>query len=268
MTNHYSTLGVDPKASTDEIKKAYRSLSMKYHPDHNQGDTESEDKFKEINEAYSVLSNPEKRRSYDNPNMFDFNNLFGNRGFGFRPPRPNKPDLNAPRDGQIIIIETDLPLHQFIFGGEYKIDVSYHEGCVDCGGKGFHDGTECDVCHGDGYIQQVERRPGFISSSMQPCSKCKGLGQVATTPCTSCGGNGRHYMQRKEFIFNIPKGAGVGSKFVLHGVGRSGLNGGRNGDVVMVINNIRPPDLNKLTSEQIESLKSLLEVLDNVNESA
>jgi len=266
MTNHYSTLGVNPKATPEEIKKAYRSLSMKYHPDHNQGDDTAEEKFKEINEAYSVLSNPDKRRNYDNPNVFDFSNIF-NGGFGFERRRPQKPDLNAPRDGQVIIIETGLPLYNFIFGGEHRIDISYHEGCVDCGGKGFHDGTECDLCHGEGYIQQVERRPGFVSSSMHPCSKCKGLGQVATTPCASCGGNGRHYMRRKEFVFAIPKGSGVGSKFVLHGVGRSGLNGGRNGDVVLIINNIEPPDLNKLTSEQIESLKSLLEVLDNANES-
>jgi molecular chaperone DnaJ len=239
---------------------------MKYHPDHNNGDAEAEAKFKEINEAYSVLSNPEKRRSYDNPNFFE--NLFRGTGFGFERRRPQKPDLNAPRDGQMIIIEAELPLYNFVFGGTHKIDISYHEGCVDCGGKGFHDGTECDLCQGSGYIEQVERRPGFVSSSMRPCSKCNGLGQVATTPCNSCGGSGRKYVQRKEFKFDIPVGSGVGSKFVLRGAGRSGLNGGRNGDVVLVINNIKPPELNKLTSEQVESLKSVLEVLDNVDESA
>lgn len=263
MSNYYETLGVERNASKEEIKKAYRKLSMEYHPDHNPDNPEAETKFKEISEAYSVLSNDEKRQQYDNPNPFA-NGFPGGFPFGFNQrPRPQKPDLNAPQDGKFIALEVELPLKLFIFGGAFKAKISFHEGCVECGGKGFEEGQECDVCHGDGYVEQVERRPGFMSHATRPCPKCSGLGQMATKPCQVCNGSRRHYVENREILFDIPSGAGVGARFISHGTGRTGLNGGRDGDVGIIITNIKRPELNKLTPEEVESLKNLLEVLDN-----
>lgn len=265
MKDHYATLGVERTASKDEIKKAYRKLANEHHPDKGG----SEDKFKEIGEAYSILHDDEKRQQYDNPSPFG--NIFGNMGgnpFGGFRAQSRKPDLNASRDGQFIGVEAMIPINVFLFGGKYKITVSYHEGCTDCGGKGFSEGEECSVCNGECYVQQVQRRPGFMSSSMQPCPNCQARGMVGTDKCSSCSGSGNVLVQDKEFEFDLPSGAGPGTKHILNSVGRAGLNGGRRGDVGIMVVGLQPPNLNKLTPEQVEELKSLLEVLDNDNESA
>lgn len=268
--SHYDTLGVSRDAPPEEIKKAYRKLSMEHHPDKG-GD---EEQFKKVSEAYATLSDAGKRQEYDNPSPFG--GMGGNMGggfpggfpFGFERPRPRKPDLNAPRDGQFIGVEAELPLKNFVFGGEFKVKLSFHEGCEDCGGKGFSDGKPCDECRGEGYVQQVERRPGFVSSAMRPCPRCQGLGQVATDRCETCKGGGNHEVRDKEFTFHIPRGAGIGSKIISNGTGRVGLNGGRNGDVGIMISNVKPAQLNKLTPKQVEELNNLLEVLDNATKSA
>jgi molecular chaperone DnaJ len=270
VSDHYSTLGVERTASQDDIKKAYRKLSMQYHPDLNPDDKESEEKFKEISAAYSILSDVNKRQEYDNPNPFGnmFNGFPGFGGFGGMRQRPQKPDLNSPRHGNALGIEAQIPINLFVFGGKFKTKVSYYEGCETCGGKGFEHGTECDLCHGDGYTEHVERRPGFVSSSMQPCPKCQAKGIMGTDKCSDCGGSGNVIVNDREFEFNIHAGAGIGSRFILNGVGRSGLNGGTRGDVVMMVSGIEKPDLSKLTSEQLENLKNLLEALDNAYKSA
>ena len=274
MKDHYTTLGVDRKASAEDIKKAYRKLSMKYHPDHNHDDAEAEAKFKEVNEAHSVLSNQQKRQEYDNPNPFGdmfgggpggFPGGFPGGGFGFERRQPQKPDLNAPRDGKFIVMEVEIPLSLFLFGGNYKATLSYHEGCSDCDGKGFDKGTECDVCNGMGYVQHVENMPGFTTHATRPCNKCNGLGQIPTEQCQSCKGSGNVYVENKEIIFDIPQGPPIGSRFVASGKGRVGLNGGRNGDVGIIVSNVKRPDLNKLTPKQVEQLENLLGVLDNVS---
>lgn len=270
MSDHYSTLGVNRSASQDDIKKAYRKLSMKYHPDLNPDNKESEEKFKEISAAYSVLSDVGKRQEYDNPDPFGnmFNGFPGFGGFGGVRQKPQKPDLNSPRHGSLLGIESVIPLNIFIFGGEFKTKVSYYEGCETCGGKGFEHGTTCDFCNGDGYKEHVERRPGFVSTSMQPCPKCQAKGLMGTDTCTSCKGSGNVMVNDREFKFDIPAGVSLGSRFGLSGAGRAGLNGGNRGDVVLIVVGIEKPDLNRLTSEQIDSLKILLGVLDNVNKSA
>lgn len=267
MSDYYSILGVERSASQEEIKKAYRKLSMEHHPDRNSGNKESEDKFKEISVAYSTLSDVNKRREYDNPDPFG--NIFnGFSGFGGMRQRPQKPDLNSPRNGSILGVETQIPLKIFIFGGKFKIKLSYHEGCNICGGKGFEHGVECDHCHGEGYVQHIERRPGFTSSSTQPCPKCQAKGIMGTDNCTSCKGSGNTSVENKEFEFDIPPGAQIGSRFVLSQAGRTGLNGGSNGDVVMVVVGIEPLNINNLTNAQIAELRFLLETLDNANKSA
>lgn len=254
--SHYDTLGVSAEATPEEIKKAYRKLSMKHHPDKG-GD---EEVFKKVADAYTVLSDPQKRQQYDNPNPFA-----GMMG-GFSPfgrQRPQKPDLDAPRDGKFLGVEVELPLKNYIFGGKFKLTLNYHEGCKSCGGKGFHSGTECQSCHGSGYVQKVDRRPGFMSHSTTPCPECNGLGQVSTDKCDICSGTGNRMVKDKEFEFDIPKEAFVGTKKILSGVGRAGLNGGRDGDVGIIVVGIKPVDVDKLTSEQQKDLKKLLKVLDN-----
>lgn len=270
MSDHYSTLGVERSASPEEIKKAYRKLSMEHHPDRNSGNKDSEDKFKEISAAYSTLSDPNKKQQYDNPDPFG--GMFGGFGFpgfpGFNGrQKPQKPDLNSPRDGSAMSIETLIPLKIFIFGGNFKIKFSYHEGCDSCGGKGFTHGTECDLCDGVGYKQHVERRQGFVSSSTQPCPKCQAKGIMGTDTCTPCKGTGNVTIENRELEINIPANTSLNSRFILNGVGRTGLNGGRRGDVVVMVVGIEPIDINKLNSSQIAELRFLSELLDNANKS-
>lgn len=259
MSSHYETLGVDRTATKEEIKKAYRKLANEHHPDHG-GD---ESKFKEVNEAYSVLSDENKRRQYDNPDPFS--NIFGGSGspfggFGFRRPTPQKPDLNQPRDGKFIGIETVLPLKLYLFGGKYKVVTSYFEGCTDCGGKGFHTGQDCTFCNGSGYVENVVERANFRSISHGPCPRCKGFGVEAKDSCERCEGKGNVKVEGKEVIFDVPEGVNVGARLIKSGEGRAGLNGGRDGDIGIMIVGIQKPDVNKLTAEQIETLK---EILDN-----
>jgi molecular chaperone DnaJ len=270
MRDYYDILGVGRDADSDDIKKAYRRLSMKYHPDRNNGDKELESKFKELSEAYSVLSDDKKRHEYDNPNSL--NSMFGNFGFGFSGfggvrSRPQKPDLNKKVDGQIIILETEIPLHTFIFGGDFVVKLSYHEGCDECGGKGFFKGTDCDVCKGDCYVHHVEKRPGFVASSSRPCPKCNAIGVIGTDLCIKCSGSGKVFVKEKEFEFNIPVGIDINSRLGLSGVGRAGLNGGRRGDIVIIITGIKKVDLNNLTDDKLYQLTNLLKELDNDHKS-
>lgn len=260
----YSVLEVDKSATPEDIKKAYRRLSKKYHPDLNSGDKVSEEKFKEINEAYSVLSDPDKRRSYDNPNHNPFGDMFngfpgfgGFDGFSGFSQQMRKPDLNGPKDGTHIVVETSIPLNSYIFGDVLKTNINYDEGCGACGGKGFTDSEECSQCHGIGFIQQVERRQNFMSSSSVPCPKCRGMGAIGKDTCSSCSGVGNQH-RSKEFTFNIQPFSNPGTKVALMGQGRAGLNGGRDGDVVLVINGIQRPDMDRLSAEELDQLKAML----------
>lgn len=262
MVNYYKILEVDKNASQTDLKKAYRSLSKKYHPDLNKNNKESEAKFKEINEAYSILSNEKKRNEYDNPNpLGDMFNMGGFNPFGNMRPTPSKPDFNSPKDGSFLGIEIILPLKLFIFGGEHKVTTEYHESCIDCNGNGFIVGDaakKCDACGGEGYVQHIERRAGFQSMHTGPCAKCRGTGLDSTDRCVTCKGSGNVYVKNKEFLFDVPPGAGIGKKFILEGVGRIGVNGGRPGDVGIMVVGIESLDISKLTSEQTEQLKSIL----------
>jgi len=262
--NYYSMLGVEKTASADEIKKAYRKLSMKYHPDHNPGNSEAEEMFKEINEAYSVLSDEDKRRNYDNPNRDAFSGLFSSfaQNFGGFRGHTNRPDPNRPIDGQFIGVEVELPLQLFIFGGEYILKLNYSENCDVCSGKGYTHGTKCEECKGEGYVQHVERRPGFQSISSVPCQKCRGTGMQAVDKCEKCSGSGNLVINNKEFVFTLPENIKIGSRFMLHEAGRRGVNGGKRGDVGVVVVGIKAVDVNKLSTDRIEQLKTLLKEVD------
>lgn len=257
MSNHYETLGVNRNASDSEIKKAYRKLANEYHPDHG-GD---EDKFKELNEAYSTLSDPQKRQEYDNPSPFG--NVFGATGSpfaGFRPRPPRRPpDLNRPADGKFLGVEVVLPMKTYIFGGTFKLTTNFKESCVDCGGKGFTTSESCSHCNGTGFIENVVQRNNFRSISSGPCPHCRGLGVTPTDECESCEGSGTNQVMGREIMFDIPPGTPVGSKFIRSGEGRVGINGGRQGDVGIIIGGITKPDVNKLSEEQVETLKELLD---------
>ena len=263
MSNYYETLGIDKGASQGDIKKAYRTLSKKHHPDHNLNDKGSEDRFKEINEAYSVLSNDEKRHKYDNPNPFK--GMFGAGGFnpfGGMRQRPQKPDFNAPKDGSFLGIEIIIPLKIFIFGGKHIINISYQESCADCSGNGFivgKDSNKCSVCNGEGYVQHVQRRAGFQSMHTGPCDKCHGTGLNSIEKCLTCGGSGNARIQDKEFSFDVEAGSGIGTRIILKGDGCTGVNGGRNGDIGIMVVGIESLDVSKLTDEQVEQLENILE---------
>lgn len=257
MVDYYKVLGVGRDSDQPSIKKAYRALSKKYHPDHTNGDKAAEEKFKQVNEAHSVLSDETKRRQYDNPNpslfagMFNGFNPFGNM-------RPRRPDVNAPKEGSFLGVEVSIPLKLFVFGGSHEINLSYHEVCEGCAGRRFSGGTECHVCKGTGQVQQVLRRPGFQSIQSVACGNCGGKGFENTETCSTCRGVGHKVVQDRPFSFDVRAGAGAGTKYVFEGVGRKGVNGGRAGDIVIMVTGVEPLDFTKVTEEQIKQLKDIL----------
>lgn len=266
MTNgkdYYSVLGVSRDVSKDDLKKTYRKLSMQYHPDRNPDNPEAEEKFKEISEAYSTLSDDTKRADYDNPMNSAFNNGMFNdfmRNFGGARGRNNfRPDPNRPITGQFIGVEVELPLKLYLLGGQFAIRITYDETCVDCTGKGFTKGVTCDSCNGEGFVQHIESRPGFQSISSVPCAKCGGRGLKDVEKCERCSGSGNLRVPDREFLFDIPVNTKIGQKFILNGVGRNGVNGGKQGDVGIVVVGIQNVDINKLSDEDKEQFKNLLE---------
>lgn len=246
MKDFYKTLGVGKKASKDEIKKAYRKLARKYHPDRNRDDKAAEEKFKEVSEAYEVLSDPKKRKLYDSGGMygpaggrggFDFSQSFGRGGFG-----DFVSDLfgggaggggaHAQARGSDIESEVGLSFDQAMHGTEVQVAVPKLEACKSCGGTGAKPGTSpktCPECSGRGTLSKSQ---GFFSIS-QPCSKCGGTGVVIESPCTSCGGSGAS-RQVKRYRVKIPAGVRDGSRIRLKGKGEAGMRGGPPGDLYVV----------------------------------
>ena len=209
----YEVLGLQKGASDDEIKKAYRKLAKKYHPDLNPGDKEAEKKMKEVNGAYEVLSDAEKKARYDqygfagiDPNYaggaggggfggfqdFDLGDIFGSMfggGFGGQQTRQN-----GPRKGENLRITLQLTFEEAVFGCEKSVSVTRNESCKDCGGTGAKKGTSpetCPVCRGSGQVQSTQRTPFGVFSSSSPCQNCKGTGKIIKEPCPSCKGEGR-----------------------------------------------------------------------------
>ena len=253
-TDYYKALGVDRKASADEIKKAYRKLARKYHPDTNQ-DAGAEDRFKEISEAYDVLGDPEKRKAYDRGGgafgaggpfggaggapAGDFgsfsdilSNIFGAGGTGGAPgsrgPR-TKPATEAGRDLETTV---SLSFDQAIEGAQVPVTVPTHAPCPTCRGTGARPGTSprvCPVCQGRG----VESEGQGLFSITRPCSRCGGTGTVIEDPCPTCEGQGR-LRELKKYRVNIPAGVKDGSRIRLPGKGEAGLRGGPPGDLYVV----------------------------------
>ena len=252
----YEVLGLQKGASDDEIKKAYRKLAKKYHPDLNPGDKEAEKKMKEVNGAYEVLSDAEKKARYDqygfagiDPNYaggaggggfggfqdFDLGDIFGSMfggGFGGQQTRHN-----GPRKGENLRITLQLTFEEAVFGCEKSVSVTRNESCKDCGGTGAKKGTSpetCPVCRGSGQVQSTQRTPFGVFSSSSPCQNCKGTGKIIKEPCPSCKGEGR-VRKTRTIRVKIPAGIDDGQTISLRGECNGGTQGGPAGDLYVTV---------------------------------
>ncbi len=238
MTNPYDTLGVAKTASQDEIKKAYRKLVRTHHPDRNPGDADAEERFKDVQAAYDVLSDPEKRKQYDSgfgpggggsfTGDFDFSDLFGglfNRGRGQqRGPMPER--------GADLEVEVRLSFEDALEGATVRVPVDSDAACHTCGGSGAKPGTSpriCPQCNGRGVVAESQ---GFFSLS-QPCPRCRGNGTVIEDPCPTCHGSGRE-RSTKRLQVKIRPGVADGTRIRLAGKGEPGRHGGPPGDLYVV----------------------------------
>ncbi len=249
--DYYEVLGIQKGASDDEIKRAYRKLAMKYHPDKNQGNKEAEDKFKDVNEAYQVLSDPEKKSRYDQFGSADFDgggfggfDGFDMGGFGdifesfFGGGGGSSRRRNGPTRGSDIEYNLRLTFEEAVFGVEKEISITRSENCDSCGGSGAQAGTSaktCPTCSGSGQVRVQRQTPlgNFVSTST--CDRCGGTGKVIETPCNSCSGKGKVRKNRKITV-NIPAGVDTGNMMPLRGQGEPGNNGGPTGDLYIKIN--------------------------------
>ncbi len=258
--DYYEVLGVSKTASADELKKAYRKLAKQNHPDLNPNDKEAEARFKEANEAYEVLSDPDKRARYDqyghagvDPNFgaggfgggfgfddIDIGDIFGSFfGGGFGGGRGRNP--NAPQRGESLRAALNISFEEAAFGCEKEISITRMESCPDCNGSGAEKGSTvetCANCRGTGTVKTVHRTPLGAMSSSSPCPKCGGKGKIIKTPCKSCNGTGKKRATRKIKV-NVPAGIDHGQTISLRGEGNAGTNGGPSGDLLININ-VRP----------------------------
>lgn len=257
--DYYEVLGVSKGASDDEIKKAYRKLAKKYHPDMNPGDKEAEAKFKEVNEAYSILSDKEKRARYDqfghagvDPNYgaggpgggfggfdmgdIDLGDIFGSFfGGGFGGFGGSGQRRNGPQKGESLRANLTITFEEAAFGCEKEINLNRTEECDACHGSGCEPGTTaetCPDCRGTGVIRVQQRTGGFAFSSTAPCSRCRGTGKIIHSPCKSCGGSGS-VKKSKRITVTIPAGIDDGQAISLRGQGNAGKNGGPAGDLIV-----------------------------------
>jgi molecular chaperone DnaJ len=264
MATLYDTLGVKKGASADEIKKAYRKLAAKYHPDRNPGDASSEERFKDVQSAYDVLADPEKRKQYDrfgsvngrpgagpdfDPRNFNFGgnftvgdlgdlgDLFGglfNRGGAARTQR------RQPLRGSDVEAVVNLSFEDSLRGLEVKVPVDVDVACRECGGTGAQPGTApviCPECNGRGVVSESQ---GLFALS-QPCPRCRGNGTVIEKPCHRCHGSGRE-RRTKTYTVKVPAGAKDGTRIRVKGKGEAGANGGDPGDL-HVVTRVEPSKL-------------------------
>lgn len=245
--DYYEILGVGKRATAEEIKKAYRQLALKYHPDRNRGDKDAEEKFKEAAEAYEVLSDGQKRDLYDRfghsglkqtgfTGFRDFDDIFSSFGdifeeffgFGSRGARTSRA-----RKGADLRYDLRVDFMDAAFGREMEIEVTKHEVCSQCKGTGTRPGTKPSVCNVCGGRGQVTRSQGFFAISTT-CPTCQGSGSVITDPCETCHGRGRE-VRSKRLSIKIPPGVQTGSSLRLPGEGEPGGAGGIPGDLYVVM---------------------------------
>ncbi len=258
--DYYEVLGVEKNASDAEIKKAYRKLAMKYHPDQNPGDKSAEEKFKEVNEAYEVLSDAEKKARYDqygfagvdpnfNPNAGNpFGGFGGGGGFGFGDLGDIFGDFfgggasssarrNGPSKGQNVVAEIEISFEDAAFGCEREITFGRIEPCATCHGTGCKDGAQpetCAYCHGTGTVRTQQNFMGMTMQSNQPCPKCGGQGKIIKDACSTCRGKGK-VRRNKTIRVKVPAGIDNGQSFRVRDEGNAGSNGGPNGDLLVTV---------------------------------
>ena len=252
--DYYEVLGLSKGAGDDEIKKAYRKLAKQYHPDMHPGDKEAEEKFKEVNEAYAVLSDPDKKSKYDqfghaafDPSMggggagfgdfggFElgdiFSSFFGGGGGGGGARR------NGPARGEDLQYRLTITFEEAAFGCKKDISYARVERCADCGGSGAAKGTSpetCPNCGGSGQVRTAQRTPFGVFQSTHACDNCRGTGKIVKNPCRNCNGKGYVKLTKKVSV-TIPAGIDSGEYMRLSGQGNEGRNGGPAGDLLVAI---------------------------------
>ena len=257
--DYYEVLGVEKGASAEEIKKAYRKSAMKYHPDRNPGNAEAEAKFKEVGEAYEVLSDEDKRARYDqygfagvDPNFGAGGSGFGGSGFGgfggfgdlgdifgefFGGGRSSRGSTaNAPRRGENVMGRLELTFEEAAFGAEKEVSAYRVENCGSCQGSGSADGTivQCDRCRGTGQVRTTQNFMGMTMQSTSVCPNCSGRGKIVRNPCQTCKGKGKVRKNHKIKV-KIPAGIDEGQTIRVRGEGSVGSNGGPTGDLMVEI---------------------------------
>ena len=255
MRDYYEVLGVSKTASDDEIKKAYRQLAKKYHPDMNPGDKEAEEKFKEVNQAYAVLSDPEKKARYDQfgPEAaegngfggggfggfggfegFDFGDIFGDIFGGGGGTRARR---NGPQRGDDLSQRVTISFEEAAFGCKKEIKYTKVDKCGECGGSGCAEGSSpktCSRCNGTGQVRVQQRTPLGVFQSTKTCDACGGRGQTIENPCKKCRGTGMN-STTKTVEVTIPAGIDNGQRLSLRGLGNAGKNGGPAGDLYIAV---------------------------------
>ena len=286
--DYYEVLGVDKNATVDEIKKAYRKKAIQYHPDKNPGDKEAEEKFKEAAEAYSVLSDPDKRAKYDqfgpaglggqpgpdfSGGFGDLNDilrdLFGGgfggfSGFGgfggFGGGNGRSSQSQRVYKGRDIRVRVKMTLEEIARGAEKEISLERNVPCQDCGGKGARNSADikpCPACKGTGQVKRVVNGIFGQTVTYSTCQQCGGEGKIVTNPCRTCGGTG--LVRKKETVkVNIPAGVENGMQLTIRGGGHAAKNNGINGDLLVLIEEIEHPDFkregNNLTYTKVISV--------------
>ena len=256
--DYYEALGLQKGANEEEIKKAFRQHAKKYHPDVNPGNKRAEERFKEVNEAYEVLSDADKRARYDqfghagvDPNFgggsgfgsgfggfggmdFDlgdlFSSFFGGSGSSSR-------SRNAPKKGERVRVDTTIRFEEAAFGCEKEITIARVESCDDCSGSGCKEGTtaeKCANCNGQGVVTTQQRTPFGVMQSSAECPKCSGRGKIIHQPCAKCRGLGL-VRRNRSININIPAGIDNGQTISMRGQGNAGVNGGEAGDLFVTV---------------------------------
>ena len=261
--DYYEVLGVQKGASGEDIKKAYRKLAMKYHPDRNPGDKQAEEKFKEVGEAYEILSDDDKRARYDqfgfagvDPNFGagqgdsyggfggfgDFGDLGDIFGSFFGGGARGGNARNAAYRGENVMSRLELTFEEAAFGCEKEVSVQRIENCSACSGTGSADGTveTCSYCRGSGQVRTQQNFLGMTMQSTTACPQCGGQGKVIKTPCNTCRGKGKVRRSQKIKV-KVPAGVDAGQSVRVRGEGCVGTNGGPNGDVLVQISVRRHP---------------------------
>ena len=259
--DYYETLGISKGAGEDEIKRAYRQMAKKYHPDMNPGNAEAEQKFKEVNEAYEVLSDADKRAKYDqyghaafDPGAgfgggggfggfgdFDMGDIFSSFfGGGFGGSR-SQSRANAPQAGEDIGVRVVLSFEEAAFGCKREVSFARVQKCDDCAGSGAKKGTspeKCSKCGGRGTVTVNQRTAFGMMQSTRACPDCNGTGKIIKTPCENCRGKG-YVKINKKLDVSIPAGIDDGQRIALRGQGNEGRNGGPAGDLIIQVS-VRP----------------------------